>query len=114
MFLKVDISEDLIVPYNEQIVGFSSEQVDTQGYLDLKTRFKTEQDNWKICVKYPLVEDNTSYDVLFERPCLNAFGVIVSTLHLVMKFPSNKGTICTMYRDQKTTYECIFMPSFNL
>ncbi|XP_014515665.1 uncharacterized protein LOC106773494 [Vigna radiata var. radiata] len=34
-FLQFDMSEDLIVPYNEQIVGFAGERVDTRGYVDL-------------------------------------------------------------------------------
>ncbi|XP_052724059.1 uncharacterized protein LOC128193907 [Vigna angularis] len=36
-FQQMDISEDLIAPYNEQIVGFSGERVDTRGYVDLRT-----------------------------------------------------------------------------
>lgn len=37
-FLQMDIYEDLIVPYNEQIVGFAGERVDTRGYINLRTR----------------------------------------------------------------------------
>jgi len=40
-FLKMDITEDLIIPYNEQIVRFSREQVDTRGYPNLQTRFNS-------------------------------------------------------------------------
>jgi len=34
-YKKMDITKELIVPYNEQIIDFSGEQVDTKGYLDL-------------------------------------------------------------------------------
>ncbi|XP_017431886.1 uncharacterized protein LOC108339258 [Vigna angularis] len=40
-FQQMDISEDLIVPYNGQIVGFPGERVDTRGYLELRTRLGT-------------------------------------------------------------------------
>ena len=40
---KMNLSEDLIVPYNEQIVGFSGERVDTRGYLDLRTRIRSRR-----------------------------------------------------------------------
>lgn len=36
--------EDLIVPYNEQIVGFAGERVDTMRYVDLRTCLGTERD----------------------------------------------------------------------
>lgn len=34
-FVKLGIFEDLITSYSKQIVGFSSERVDTRGYMDL-------------------------------------------------------------------------------
>ncbi|XP_014511569.1 uncharacterized protein LOC106770266 [Vigna radiata var. radiata] len=101
-FLKIDLSEDIICPFNEQIVGFVGERVDTRGYLDLRTRSGTQDNAKKLRVWFLLVEANTSYNALLGRPCLNAFGAIVSTPHLTMKFPSNKGTICTVKADQKT------------
>lgn len=36
-FLKMDLSEDIIAPFNELIMGFAGERVDTRGYLDLRT-----------------------------------------------------------------------------
>jgi len=38
-FKKMQISETEIQPYDEQIVGFSGERVDTKGYIDLFTTF---------------------------------------------------------------------------
>jgi len=39
----MSLSEDLIVPYNEQIVGFSGERVDMRGYLDLRTKIDSRR-----------------------------------------------------------------------
>jgi len=105
-FQRMNLSEDLIVPYNEQIVGFSGEQVDTRGYVDLRTRIGSRKDGREVRVRFLLVEANTSYNVLLGRPCLNAFGAIVSTLHLAMKFPSDRGTICTVHADQQVARQC--------
>ncbi|XP_027911682.1 uncharacterized protein LOC114170403 [Vigna unguiculata] len=105
-FQRMNLSEDLIVPYNEQIVGFSGERVDTRGYVDLRTRIGSRKDGREVRVRFLLVEANTSYNVLLGRPCLNAFGAIVSTLHLAMKFPSDKGTICTVHADQQVARQC--------
>ncbi|XP_047155556.1 uncharacterized protein LOC124826699, partial [Vigna umbellata] len=43
-FRKMDLSEDLIAPFNEQIFGFAGERVDTRGYLDLRTRLGTSRE----------------------------------------------------------------------
>ncbi|XP_047155526.1 uncharacterized protein LOC124826672, partial [Vigna umbellata] len=103
---QMDLSEDLIAPYNEQIVGFSGERVDTRGYVDLRTYLGTERNDKEVKTRFLLVEENTSYNVLLGRPCLNAFGVIVSTLHLKLKFPSDRGTICTVRANQRIAREC--------
>lgn len=43
-FQEMDFSDDLIVPFNEQIVGFAGERVDTRGYVDLRTRLGTRKE----------------------------------------------------------------------
>lgn len=49
-----------------------------RGAKELKTRFLS-------------VEASTPYNVLIDRHCLNAFGAIVSTPYLTLKFPSDMG-----------------------
>lgn len=43
-FQRMDLSDDLIVLFHEQIVGFFGEWVDTRGYVDLRTRLGTGHD----------------------------------------------------------------------
>ncbi|XP_014493474.1 uncharacterized protein LOC106755772 [Vigna radiata var. radiata] len=100
------LAEEAITPFHEQIVGFAGERVDTWGYLNLRTRLGTGDQSKEIRVRFLLVEANTSYNALLGHPCLNAFGAIVSTPHLAMKFPSGRGEICTVRADQKTTRQC--------
>ncbi|XP_022634739.1 uncharacterized protein LOC106756924 [Vigna radiata var. radiata] len=42
-FTQMEISEDAIMPFNEQIVGFAGEMVDTKGYVDLRTSLGTDR-----------------------------------------------------------------------
>ncbi|XP_014511615.1 uncharacterized protein LOC106770314 [Vigna radiata var. radiata] len=105
-FQKMALTEDAITPFHEQIVGFAGERVDTWGYLDLRTRLGTGDQSKEIRLRFLLVEANTSYNALLGRPCLNAFGAIVSTPHLAMKFPSGSGEICTVRAYQKTARQC--------
>jgi len=106
-FKKLQISESDIQYYEDQIIGFLGERVDTRGYIDLYTKFgegKTESKTIKI--RYLLVDANTSYNVLLGRPSLNQLGVIMSTPNLAMKFPSPSGDVITVHVNQKTTREC--------
>ncbi|XP_014492874.1 uncharacterized protein LOC106755273 [Vigna radiata var. radiata] len=60
-FRQMDISEDLIVPYDEQLVGFAGERVDTKGYLDLWTRIGADRETEEKKVRYLLVDANTCW-----------------------------------------------------
>ena len=88
-------------------MSFSGERVDTRGYIDLYTKFGEGAATCKVIkIRYLLVEANNSYNVLLGRPSLNDLGAIVSTPHLVMKFPSASGDVITLHVDQKMAREC--------
>ncbi|XP_020233796.1 uncharacterized protein LOC109813916 [Cajanus cajan] len=108
-FKQLGISERELIPYDNPLVGFAEERVSTKGYIKLFTRFCfDEQESREIQVKYIVVDANTSYNILLDRPSLNMLGAIVSTPHLAMKFPSDKGKIITIHADQKAARECYF------
>jgi len=105
-FKKMRISETEIQPYDEQIVGFLGERVDTKGYIDLFTTFGDDSLSKTINVWYLLVNANTSYNILLGRPSINRLKVVVSTPHLAMKFPFVTGDIATVHVDKKIAQEC--------
>jgi len=102
-------SIDILYWRTFQCLGFSKdilkrkttnrERVYVRGYVDLKTRF-VGRTNSKTTKSHDLVVDvNISYNVLLERPSLNALGAIMSTPHLAMKFLSEDGDMIIVYRD---------------
>jgi len=108
-FKKLCIPENEIQPYDDQVVGFSGERVDTKGYIDLYTKFRGKEGksgSKTIKIRYLLIDANTSYNVLLGRPSLNLLGAIVPTPHLAMKFLSSMGDNITVHVDQKTAREC--------
>jgi len=106
-FKKMRIPETEIQPYDEQIVRFSSEHVDTRGFIDLCTIFGEEGSLSKTKkIRYLLVNANTSYNILLGRSSIKRLKAIVSTLHLAMKFPSTAGDIVTIHVDHKVAREC--------
>ncbi|RDX67543.1 hypothetical protein CR513_53566, partial [Mucuna pruriens] len=88
-FRQLQIPQFGIRPHHEQLVGFSGERVDTQEYFNLLTTFKDDKTTRMIFVQYLVVAVETSYNILISRPTLNTLGAIISTPHLVMKFPSS-------------------------
>jgi len=106
-FKKLGIPDTEIQPYDDQIIGFSGERVDTRGFIDLYTKFGEPGHQRRVIkVRYLLIDANISYNILLGRPSLNQLGAIVSTVHLAMKFPSSEGEIITVHGDQKTAREC--------
>jgi len=108
-FKKLCIPEDEIQPYDDEVVGFSGERVDTKGYIYLYTIFggeEGESGSKTIKIRYLLIDANTSYNVLLGRPSLNLLRAIMSTPHLAMKFPLSMGDIITVHVDQKIAWEC--------
>jgi len=76
--------------------------VDTRGYIDLYIKFGRGDHQYRtIKVRYPIVEANTSYNILLGRPSLNKLGAIVSTPNLAMKFPIEDGGVPTVHVDKK-------------
>ncbi|XP_020221030.1 uncharacterized protein LOC109803766 [Cajanus cajan] len=106
-FEQLVILEQELTPYNEPLVGFLGERVDTRGTIDLYTYFGDDQRR-RIMVRYVVVNANTSYNILLGRPSLNKLRAIVSTPHLTMKFPLEEGTVIIVHADQKTARECYF------
>lgn len=80
--------------------------MDTRGFVNLRMSLGTEKRAKELRVRFLLVEAETSYNVLLGRPCLNAFGAIVSTPHLTLKYPSDDGRIWMVRADQKVAREC--------
>jgi len=64
-FKKMGLSEDAIIPLDEQVVRFSGERIDTRGYIDLYNKFgEADRGHKTIMVRYLIIDANTSYNVL--------------------------------------------------
>ena len=66
-FKRLNLREEDIVPFREQIIGFSGGRVSTKGYIDLVTTFGRGSATRKIKIKYLVVDACTSYNALLGR-----------------------------------------------
>jgi len=105
-FCRLHLKEEDMVPFQEQIIGFSGERVNTKGYIDLLTTFGRRNAKKMIKIGYLVVDAFTSYNALLGRSSLSKLRAIVSTPHLVMKFPTERGDVATIYVDQRVYRKC--------
>ena len=88
-----------MVLYDDHVVGFVSEKVNTKGYIELYTTFGERKNNKTIKVWYLVIDANTSYNILLGRPSINRLRAIILTPHLAMKFFSLSRDILTVHVD---------------
>ncbi|XP_020208119.1 uncharacterized protein LOC109793060 [Cajanus cajan] len=88
------------------LVGFAGDQVTARGYADLDTTFGWGDHMKTITVRYLVVNAQSSYSILDDRPTLNRLGAVVSTPHLKLKYPLPNGRVGVLYVDQEVARKC--------
>ena len=75
--------EDL-VSYDSPLVGFDGKIVIPKGQIKLPVQARSEV----VEVDFIVVDVYSPYTAIMARPWLHAIGVVSSTLHLKVKYPS--------------------------
>ena len=105
-FNKLQLSLDLLRPYDGCPYGFAGYQVEVQGHVEFRTTFTDERTSRTANIRYLVVNAPSAYNILLGRPALNRIGAVVSSRHMKMKLPSLEGTVITMKSDQKEAKRC--------
>jgi len=105
-FVGLQIPIDHLQPFDGVLVGFSGDQVEVRGYVDLWTTFRDKEVTKTIFVRYILVNAPLSYNLLLGGPSTNKLGAVISTVHLKMKFPTDDGMVVTMAVNQEIDRKC--------
>jgi len=105
-FTSLQISPDQLRPYDGCLVSFAGDQVEVQGYVEMKTTFSYENAVRTINVKYIIANASFAYNLLLGRPSLNRLGAIALTAHMKMKLPSLEEGVIVIKANQKTTQKC--------
>ncbi|RDY12652.1 hypothetical protein CR513_02516, partial [Mucuna pruriens] len=74
---------------SRKLYGFAVEQVMIKGVIELETTFRECSHARTIPVLYTVVDVDASYNIIMGRSTLNKLGVVLSTLHLCMKYPAD-------------------------
>ncbi|XP_027936375.1 uncharacterized protein LOC114191403 [Vigna unguiculata] len=105
-FAGLGVPMDQLRPFDGVLVGFAGDSVEVRGYTDLRTTFSDGEAAKTITVRYIVVKSTSSYNVLLGRPSLNRLEAVVSTAHLKVKFPTERGQVVTLRVDQAVVRKC--------
>jgi len=100
-FNKLQLSPDMLRPYDGCLYGFTGDQVEVRGYLELRTTFTDGTASRTENIRYLVVNASSAYNMLLGRATLNRLGVVSSMRHMKMKLPDLAGKVITIKSDQK-------------
>jgi len=70
--------------------------------VEARTTFGERDEAKTIRIRYMVVNTHSSYNILLGRPIINKLGAVVSSVHMRMKYPTDRGTMGTIKVDQRT------------
>jgi len=105
-FNKLQLSPDLLRPYTGCLYGFTGDQVEVRGYLELRTTFTDGTASRTEGIRYLVVNANSAYNILLGRPVLNRIRAVASTRHMEMKLPDLSGKVIVIKSDQEEARKC--------
>ena len=104
-FDKMGIGRKKLEPTNTHLQGFSGEKVLPLGSIQLVLTLGDPPFQATMTVRFLIVDDPSTYNVLLGRPYLNTIKAIPSAYHMVIKFPTTNG-VGMVQGDQRVAREC--------
>lgn len=105
VFTWLRISEVVLTPIQTPLHEFTGECVRAVGTICLPITIGDGPEKATRMVKFIVVDRLSVYNVILGRPTLNALKVVVSTYHMLMKFPNPNG-IGIFKGDQERAKKC--------
>ena len=94
-FEHLGIPLSALKPFNEPLIGFAGTRTPAEGVLETKLTLEGDGDPPRMAATYAsfiVVAAPSAYNAILGRSSLNAFRAVISTAHLLMKFPTRWGT----------------------
>ena len=103
---SIGIKKSNLKPHEGSLIGFSRKHVPIEGLIRLRVTLGTWSAMVDMDVDFLMVDaPNTTYNVIMGQMSLNRVHTIVSTPHLLMKFPTPRG-IGQVKVNQAATQRC--------
>ena len=99
------IDREWLVPTNTPLVGFEGTRVNPLGVVTLPVTVGDYTQQIIKDVTFLVVNCSSTYNAILGRPILNAWKVVTSTYHSMIKFPTDYG-VGELREDQIAVREC--------
>jgi len=105
-FINLQLSPDHLRPYDGCLIGFTGDQIEIRGYVELRMAFANENATRTIAIRYIFVFISSAYNLLLGRASLNRLRVVALTTHMRMRLPSDEEGVITIKVYQKAGRKC--------
>ncbi|GAV80367.1 hypothetical protein CFOL_v3_23828 [Cephalotus follicularis] len=104
-FDQLRILADQLKPVKTPLVGFTGEMIHPLGSINLPVVAGTAPRQTQVEMTFLVVDTPSPYNTIMGRPSLNLLEAIVSTRHLLVKFPTRFG-VGEVSGDQQAARQC--------
>jgi hypothetical protein len=87
------LTEKDLIAHKGNLIGFTGDTISPRGYVKMKVTLSRRGGSRLVEVKFLVVDCPSAYNAILGRLTLNALGAMVSTLHMAMKFLSDRDDI---------------------
>ena len=91
VFSRMDLSKYRLREISTPLIGFTGDLVQVEGEITLPTTVGTSPRLSTAFLTYTVVRIPSAYNAILGRLGLNALRAIVSTYHLLVRFPTKYG-----------------------
>ena len=110
VFSRIDLSKYRLHEVSTLLIGFTDDSVQVEGEITLSTTIGTSPRLSTVFLTYTVVRIPSAYNAILGRPGLNALRAVVSTYHLLVRFPTKYG-IGELRGDQQLAKHCFSITS---
>jgi len=105
-FNRLQLSLDQLKPYAGRLHGFTGNEVEVCGYIELSTTFADNLSSRTTKIRYLVIDAPSAYNILLGRSALNKLKAVPSTRYMKVKMPSLEGAVITIKFDQEEAKRC--------
>ncbi|XP_062074853.1 uncharacterized protein LOC133778849 [Humulus lupulus] len=100
---EMGIDESKIIKKTTILIGFSGEQNNTLGEIELHVY----AEGLNLCTRFLVVDSPSAYNVILGRPWIHEMEAVPSTYHQVLRFPTKWGVkeIKGQQKDSRACYQ---------
>ncbi|GAU40250.1 hypothetical protein TSUD_219610 [Trifolium subterraneum] len=107
LFRTLQLDESHLTPYlGSDIQGFNGGTTKPWGYVVLIVTFGHKETAKSIKVKFLVVDCPSLYQCIISRTAIADLPAVASTVHLKMKYYTDKGQVATLHGDIEAARRC--------